>query len=127
MLLCGLFSSCGEWGLLSSCGVWASPCSGFSCWGAWAVGHQASVVVAHELSGCGSQALEHKLSSVSHQLSCSMACGVFPVQGSDPCLLNWQVDSLPLNHLQSPHDIPFSSVWKKKIYHSARIIYSINT
>ena len=22
--LCGLFSSCGEWGLLSSCGAWGS-------------------------------------------------------------------------------------------------------
>ena len=32
-------SSCGEWGLTSSCGVWASHCSGFSCCGAWALGH----------------------------------------------------------------------------------------
>ena len=29
--LCGLFSSCSEWGIPSSCGVWASRCSGFSC------------------------------------------------------------------------------------------------
>ena len=25
--------------------------------------------------------------------------GIFPDQGSNPCLLNWQVDSLPLSHL----------------------------
>ena len=30
-LLCGLFSSCGEWGLLSSCCAPASHWSGFSC------------------------------------------------------------------------------------------------
>ena len=34
-LLCGLFSSCGEWGLLSSCSVQAFHCGGgFSCYGA---------------------------------------------------------------------------------------------
>ena len=33
------------------CGARASHCSGFSCCGAWA-----SVVVAHKLSSCGSQA-----------------------------------------------------------------------
>ena len=26
-----------------------------------------------------------------HGLSCSTACGIFPDQGSDPCLLNWKV------------------------------------
>ena len=28
--------------------------------------------------------------------------GIFPTQGSNWCLLHWQVDSLPLNHLRSP-------------------------
>ena len=28
--------------------------------------------------------------------------GIFPTQGSNPCLLLWQVDSLPLSHLESP-------------------------
>ena len=28
---------------------------------------------------------------------CSVACGVFPDQGSNPCLLHWQADSLPLS------------------------------
>ena len=36
-----------------------------------------------------------------HGLSCSMACGIFPDQGSNPCLLHWQVDSLPLSHLST--------------------------
>ena len=30
---------------------------------------------------------------VAHGLSCSMACGIFPDQGLNPCLLHWQVDS----------------------------------
>ena len=51
----------------------------------------------------------------SHQLTCSKACGICPVQESDSCLLNSQVDSLPLHHLQSPHSIPFSTVWGKKL------------
>ena len=45
------------------CGVQASPCGGFSCCGAWALGMWASVVVAHRLSSCGSWALERRLSS----------------------------------------------------------------
>ena len=31
-------------------------------------------------------------------LSCSAACGIFPDQGSNLCLLHWQADSLPLGH-----------------------------
>ena len=27
-----------------------------------------------------------------------MPCGIFPDQGSNPCLLHWQVDYLPLSH-----------------------------
>ena len=37
------FSSCIEQGLLSSCGAWASRCSGFSCWGAWALENRLSI------------------------------------------------------------------------------------
>ena len=58
----------------SSCGAQVSHCGGFSCCGAWALGTQASVVVAHGLS-------------------CSVACGIFPDQGLNPCPLHWQVDS----------------------------------
>ena len=28
--------------------------------------------------------------------------GIFPTQGSNPCLLHWQVDSFLLSHLGSP-------------------------
>ena len=56
------FSGCGNWGLLSSCDAPAS-CAGFSCCEAWGLGMQASVVVACGLGSCGSQALEHRLSS----------------------------------------------------------------
>ena len=45
------------------CGAWTSPCGGFSCWGAQALGARASVVVAHGLSSCGLHALERRLSS----------------------------------------------------------------
>ena len=37
-----------------------------------------------------------------HGLGCSVACGIFLDQGSNPCLLHWQVDSLPLSHQESP-------------------------
>ena len=39
---------------------------------------------------------------VAHGFSCSSACGIFPDQGWNPCLLHWQVDSLPLSHQGSP-------------------------
>ena len=35
-------------------------------------------------------------------LSCSEACGIFLDQGSNPCPLHWQADSLPLSHKGSP-------------------------
>ena len=63
-LLHRLFSSRGERRLLSSFGVWASHCGGFSCCGAWAQTPQ-SLVLAAGLSGSGSWALEHRLSSCS--------------------------------------------------------------
>ena len=80
-LLHGLFSSCSEWGLLSSWGAKASHFTGFSC-GAQALGTQASVAVP-----CG--------------LSCP-ACGIFLEQGSNPCILHWPADILPLAHQGSP-------------------------
>ena len=41
------------------------------------------------------------------RLSCSTACGVIPDQGSNPCLLRWQADSLPLSPQGSPHSYFF--------------------
>ena len=56
---------------------------------------RASVAVAQEIQSTGSIA-------VANRLSCSTACGIFLDQGSNPCLLNWQVDSLPLSHWGGP-------------------------
>ena len=45
-------------------------------------------------SCCRAQALGHTgFSSCAHGLSCPMACGIFPDQGSNPCPLKRQVDS----------------------------------
>ena len=60
----------------------APHCSGFSYGKTQALGVWASVVAA-----CG--------------LSCLTACIIFPDQGSNPCPLHWQVDSLPY-HQGSP-------------------------
>ena len=39
---------------------------------------------------------------VAHGPSCSVACGLFSDQGSNPCPLHWQADSQPLRHQGSP-------------------------
>ena len=57
--------------------------------------HVRSVVVARGLQSTGSVV-------VTHGLSCSTACGIFPDQDSNPCPLNWQEGSLPLRHQESP-------------------------
>ena len=49
-------------------------------------------------SSCRSRAPEHRSEVGAHGLSCSAACGTFPDQGSNLCLLPWQVDSSPLSH-----------------------------
>ena len=36
----------------------------------------------------------------------SAACGIFLDQGSNPCILHWQADSLPLSHQGSPCPLP---------------------
>ena len=59
-------------------------------------GVHASIVAARGLSSCALQALEHRLNS------CPVAGGIFPDQGSNPCLLRWQADSSPLSYQGSP-------------------------
>ena len=39
---------------------------------------------------------------VVHRPSCSVSCGIFPDQGSNPCPLHWQADSQPPCHQGSP-------------------------
>ena len=46
---------------------------------------------------------------VAHGPSRSVACGIFPDQGSNPCPLHWQADSQPLRHQGSPQ-IPILTV-----------------
>ena len=70
------FSSCVKQGPLSSCGARASHCGGFSWGRAPAVRHMAPVAAAPGLS-------------------CPAACGTFPDQGSNLCLLDqtsyWEI------------------------------------
>ena len=46
---------------------------------------------------------------VAHGPSCSVACGIFPDRGTNPCPLHWQADSQPLRHQGSPWVIGFNS------------------
>ena len=62
----------------------------------------ACVVVAYRLNSVAPRLPSIGLIVVAHGLSCSMACGIFADQGSNPCLLHWQVNSLPLSHHGSP-------------------------
>ena len=65
-------------------------------------GTWASVVASCRLSSCDSRALEHRLGTSGPQVSFSVACGIFPDQGWNPCFLHWQVDSLLLSQQGSP-------------------------
>ena len=47
-------------------------------------GVQASLAATRGLSRCGSQALEHRLSSCGARSSCSMACWDLPGPGNEP-------------------------------------------
>ena len=54
---------------------------------------------------------------VAHGLSCSMACGIFPDQGSNPCPLHRQADSQPLHHQGSPlSSVLTNDNWMKVLY-----------
>ena len=44
-----------------------------------------------------------------HKLSCSVACGIFPNQGSNPYFPHWQAESLPLSHRESPVNVNWYS------------------
>ena len=59
-------------------------------------------------SRCSSRALEPGSIVAAHGLRCSVACGIFPDQGSNPSLLHWQADFLPLSLQGSPLDFFFS-------------------
>ena len=86
----------------------ASRCSGFSCCRAQALVHVGG-------SSCCSQAQSTGSVIVAPELHCSMACVVFPDQGSNLCLLHWLMDSLPLSHQESP-DLSFTLGHLEKIF-----------
>ena len=67
------------------------------------LGSRAPVAAACGPTSCFSWVLGHRLSSYS-----SAACGILPDQESNPCLLHWQADSLPLSHEGSPPFIGLS-------------------
>ena len=98
-LCCIFVAACGLSLVAVSGGYSSSRCVGFSLWwllllqstgsrhaGFNSCGRWASAVVARRLWSTGSVV-------VAHGLSCSAACGIFPDQGSNPCLLHWQADS----------------------------------
>ena len=72
--------------LVAVCGLLttvASPVAEHRFWGAWAL------VVRHMgLSRCGSQVQSTSSVAVVNGLSCSTACGIFPDQGWNLCLLH---------------------------------------
>ena len=78
------FSSCGERGLLFIVvhGLLIAVAS--LCCRTWALGTQASVVVAHGLSICGSRALEHRLSSCGAQAYLLRSMWDLPGPGFEP-------------------------------------------
>ena len=78
-------------------------CLGLSLWWLLSLWSTASLAVALRFSSCGTRAVERVGSvAVAHRLSCLEACGIFPDQGSNQCLLHWQVDSEPQDHQGSP-------------------------
>ena len=66
------------------CGAQASHCGGLSCCRAWVPGAQASVVVAHGLSSCGSWSLERRLSSCGSRAQLLRGTWDLPGPGLEP-------------------------------------------
>ena len=55
---------------------------------------------------------------MAHGCRCPVACGTFPDQKSNSCLLHWQADSLPLGHQGNPKTLFLNKVLNvyKNIY-----------
>ena len=66
------------------CGARASHCGGFSCWGAWALGARASIIVARRLSSCGSRALGRRLSNCGSRAQLLRGMWDLPRPGLEP-------------------------------------------
>ena len=96
----------------------------------------ASPVVKHRLYECwfqylwpmGSVAAAPGLGSIGsvvvvHRFSCFTACGICLDQGSNPCLLHWKEDSLPLSHQGSPDNC--FKFWKVSLPLPRQIIRAV--
>ena len=110
------FSSCGERGLLFVAvrGLLTAVVSlvaehGLQARGLQQLWHVGSAVVARGFQSAGSAV-------VAHGLSCSVACGIFPDQGSNPCPLHWQVDSQPLCHQGIPQIVILLSIFLFELF-----------
>ena len=57
---------------------------------------------------------------VAHRLCCSVACGILPDQGSNPCPLHWQADSQPLRHQGSPL---INIFWVNNLFWNFRVFF----
>ena len=84
----------------------ASHCGGFSC--------RAQVLGCTSFVGAVPTVWSTGSVVVVHRLSCSLACGIFPEQGSNPYLLHRQADSLPLSHQGGGPLTPTFRRWVKK-------------
>ena len=60
---------------------------------------------------------------VAHGPRCSVACGIFPDQGLNPCPLHWQADSQPLRHQGSPR---FFILYNEICQHLENLWNSVN-
>ena len=83
------------------CSARASHCDGISCCETQPLHTGPAALVACGPSSCGSQTLDHRLN---HCARGQLLCGMWdlPRPGIEPRLLQGQVDSLPLNHQESP-------------------------
>ena len=85
-------------------------CVGFSLW--WLLLLQSTGLGLTGFSSCGMRHVGSVVvvpgfystgaTVVVHGFSCSVACEIFLDEGLNLCVLQWQVDSLPLTHLESP-------------------------
>ena len=93
----------------SRCREWAQECMGL-------------VVVVLRLLSTGSVAV------APWAFSCPAACGIFPDQGLNLCLLHWQVGYLPLSH-QGIYPVDFfkNLVWNITCISEKEIIYLSKT
>ena len=109
-------------------------CASFSLVSLVAAAGDYSLVVVHRLLiTVASLFLEHGLLGtgsvvMAHEISCSAACGIFPDQRSNPWLLHWQGDSLPLSHQGSPTYYTFNfACWRVGLAKMHTLIFGLSS